>query len=91
MTETLTLPSHSTKDEVYAALLRQIEAVIADADDLIANLANVRCDAETGFQFSLGGLLSHDGAAPVDARPFSGPARLRLHFFRKRCLWRSRA
>ena len=41
MTETLTLPSHSVKDEMYAALLPQIEAVIAGVDDLIANLANV--------------------------------------------------
>ena len=91
MTEALTLPSHSTRNEIYAALLPQIEAVIADVDDLIANLANVAAILKQTFKFSLGGLLSHDGAAPVDARLFSGPAHLRLHSVRKRCLWRGRA
>jgi L-methionine (R)-S-oxide reductase len=31
----------SSKEELYRPLLEQIEAVIADTDDLIANLANV--------------------------------------------------
>jgi L-methionine (R)-S-oxide reductase len=91
MAETLTLPSHSTKDEIYAALLPQIEAVISGVDDLIANLANVAAMLKQAFNFHWVGFLSHDGPATVDARPFSGPAGLRLHSFRERCLWRSRA
>jgi hypothetical protein len=83
MAETLMLPSHSTKDEIYAAA----------AADRSRNLRNGRShsqsgqcsrDAETGFQFSLGRLLSHDGPEPIDAGPFSGPARRRLHSVRKR-------
>ena len=54
MTETPTLPSHGTRDESYAALLPQIEAVIADVDDLIANLANVAAMLKQAFKFSRG-------------------------------------
>jgi hypothetical protein len=38
MAETLKLPSHSTKDEICAALLPQIEAVIA-----VAPVSQVSC------------------------------------------------
>src|SRR5277367_2689993 len=73
MTETLTLPSHSTKDEIYAALLRQIEAVIADADDLIANLANVAAMLKQAFNFHWIGFYRATAPSLLTLGPFQGP------------------
>ena len=41
MSESISLPVNCSKEEIYRALLPQIEAVISGTDDLIANLANV--------------------------------------------------
>ena len=73
MAETLTLPSHSTKDEIYAALLPQIEAVIADADDLIANLANVAAMLKQSFNFHWVGFYRTTAPHLLTLGPFQGP------------------
>ncbi len=73
MTETLTLPNHSTKDEIYAALLPQIEAVIAGADDLIANLANVAAMLKQAFNFHWVGFYRTTAPHLLTLGPFQGP------------------
>jgi L-methionine (R)-S-oxide reductase len=73
MAETLTLPSHSTKDEIYAALLRQIEAVIAGADDLIANLANVAAILKQTFNFHWVGFYRTTAPYLLTLGPFQSP------------------
>jgi L-methionine (R)-S-oxide reductase len=73
MAETLTLPSHSTKDEIYAALLLQIEAVLAGADDLIANLANVAAMLKQAFNFNWVGFYRTTAPNLLTLGPFQGP------------------
>lgn len=51
MVEVLALPVNSSKEEIYAALVPQIEAVISSTDDLIANLANVAAILKQAFDF----------------------------------------
>jgi L-methionine (R)-S-oxide reductase len=72
MAETLTLPSHSAKDEIYATLLPQIEAVIADADDLIANLANVAAILKQAFNFHWVGFYRTTAPHLLALGPFQG-------------------
>jgi L-methionine (R)-S-oxide reductase len=73
MAETLTLPSHSVKDEMYAALLPQIEAVIAGVDDLIANLANVAAMLKQAFNFHWVGFYRTTAPHRLTLGPFQGP------------------
>ncbi|MBQ5461455.1 MAG: GAF domain-containing protein, partial [Bacteroidaceae bacterium] len=40
-----------TKEEKYEALLKQIESVVADESDLIANMANVASMIHETFHF----------------------------------------
>src|SRR5271170_8465640 len=73
MAETLTLPSHSTKDQIYAALLPRIEAVIADVDDLVANLANVAAMLKQAFNFHWVGFYRATAPHLLTLGPFQGP------------------
>ena len=72
MAELLTLPSHSTKAEIYAALLPEIEAVIASADDLIANLANVAAILKQAFNFDWVGFYRTTAPHLLMLGPFQG-------------------
>jgi hypothetical protein len=51
------LPINSSKEELYSALIQQIEAVIADTDDLIANL--VQPPVEIGDRRATGAQRLH--------------------------------
>jgi L-methionine (R)-S-oxide reductase len=73
MAETLMLPSHSTKDEIYAALLPQVEAVISGVDDLIANLANVAAMLKQAFNFHWVGFYRKTAPRLLTLGPFQGP------------------
>ena len=73
MAETLKLPSYSTKDEIYAALLPQVEAVIADAEDLIANLANEAAILKQTFNFHWVGFYRTTAPSLLTLGPFQGP------------------
>jgi L-methionine (R)-S-oxide reductase len=73
MAETLTLPSHSAKHEIYAALLPQIEAVISGPDDLIANLANVAAILKEAFNFHWVGFYRTTAPHLLTLGPFQGP------------------
>ena len=51
MIETMSIPDAASKSELYAALLPQIEALIAVENDLIANLANIASALHYGMDF----------------------------------------
>lgn len=51
MAETLSIPAGGTREDVYRALLPQIEAVTGTTDDLIANLANIAAILKQAFDF----------------------------------------
>ena len=51
MSENLIIETNASKEEKYATLLPQIEAVIDGEPDLIANMANVASMIQETFQF----------------------------------------
>jgi L-methionine (R)-S-oxide reductase len=64
----------SSKEELYHALLEQIEAVIAGTDDLIANLANVRAILKQAFEkFHWVGFYRTTAPNLLTVGPFQGP------------------
>jgi GAF domain-containing protein len=86
VTETLTLPDTADKAETYAALLPQVEAVIAGEDDLIANLANVAAMLKAAFDFHWVGFYRVLAPGMLVLGPFQGPlACVRIPFGRGVC------
>lgn len=73
MAETLALPVNGGKEDIYAALLPQIEAVISGTDDLIANLANVAAILKQAFDFHWVGFYRAVGPETLVLGPFQGP------------------
>ena len=73
MAETLELPQDGSREEVYAALLPQIEAVVAGVDDLIANLANVAAILKAAFDFHWVGFYRTTAPGLLTLGPFQGP------------------
>ena len=61
-----------TKEEKYEALLKQIESVVADESDLIANMANVASMIHETFHFWWTGFYRVVGDELV-LGPFQGP------------------
>lgn len=72
MSETLHLPLNSGKNELYSALLPQLEALFAGESDLIANLANTAAALKEAFGFLWVGfyLVRED---QLVLGPFQGP------------------
>ena len=73
MAETLELPEGGTREEIYRALLPQIEAVVAGVDDLIANLANVAAILKQAFDFHWVGFYRTTEPGLLMLGPFQGP------------------
>ncbi|MBV9991056.1 MAG: GAF domain-containing protein [Alphaproteobacteria bacterium] len=73
MSETLHLPESGTKQEVYAAILPQIEAVMAGVDDLVANLANIAAILKQAFDFHWVGFYRTAAPGLLMLGPFQGP------------------
>ena len=73
MSETLHVPEGASREEIYAALLPQIEAVIAGVDDLIANLANVAAILKAAFGFHWVGFYRATSPDMLTLGPFQGP------------------
>jgi L-methionine (R)-S-oxide reductase len=65
--------SQLAKDDIYVALLPQIEAVISGADDLIANLANVAAILKQAFNFHWVGFYRTTAPHLLTLGPFQGP------------------
>jgi GAF domain-containing protein len=71
--ETLELPEGGTREEVYRALLPQIEAVTGGVDDLIANLANIAAILKAAFDFHWVGFYRTTEPGLLTLGPFQGP------------------
>jgi len=72
MAETLFLPQSATKEEIYQALLPQVEALITGEQDLVANLANIAAALREAFGFFWVGFYVVQGQELV-LGPFQGP------------------
>jgi GAF domain-containing protein len=85
MVETLFLPQSGTKEEIYQALLPQVEALISGETDLVANLANIAAALREAFGFFWVGFYVVQGQELV-LGPFQGPiACTRIAFGRGVC------
>lgn len=73
MSEELLLPDNATREEMYAAILPQIEAVMAGVDDLIANLANIAAILKQAFSFHWVGFYRTTAPNLLMLGPFQGP------------------
>lgn len=72
MAETLILPQAGSKEEIYQALLPQVEALISGESDLVANLANIAAALREAFGFFWVGFYVVQGQELV-LGPFQGP------------------
>ena len=72
MAETLFLPQAGSKEEIYEALLPQVEALISGEQDLVANLANIAAALREAFGFFWVGFYVVQGQELV-LGPFQGP------------------
>jgi len=72
MSESLYIPVGTSKEEKYLSLLPQIEALITDEEDLVANLANISAALKEAFGFFWVGFYLVKGEALV-LGPFQGP------------------
>ncbi|MBC7892766.1 MAG: GAF domain-containing protein [Sphingobacteriaceae bacterium] len=71
MAETLLLPATTSRRELYASLLPQLEALTSGEPDLIANLANLSAALKQAFGFFwVGFYLVKDGQLVLG--PFQG-------------------
>jgi GAF domain-containing protein len=73
MSEDLHVPEGATREEIYAAILPQIEAVMSGVDDLIANLANIAAILKTAFDFHWVGFYRTTSPKLLMLGPFQGP------------------
>jgi L-methionine (R)-S-oxide reductase len=71
MAEDFVVPSDSPKDERYKLVLRQIQSLMSDEGNLIANLANIAAMLTTVFRFHWVGFYLRDGDELV-VGPFQG-------------------
>uniref|UniRef100_UPI004047693B GAF domain-containing protein n=1 Tax=Algoriphagus sp. TaxID=1872435 RepID=UPI004047693B len=72
MAENLFLPQAGSKEEIYQALLPQVEALISGEQDLVANLANIAASLREAFGFFWVGFYVVQGQELV-LGPFQGP------------------
>ena len=86
MSESISLPVNCSKEEIYRALLPQIEAVISGTDDLIANLANVAAILKHAFNFHWVGFYRTTAPKLLTLGPFQDPlACVRIPFEKGVC------
>ena len=85
MAESLIIPQNADKEQVYKAILPQIEALIENEDDLIANLANISAVLKEAFNFYwVGFYIKKDSHLVLG--PFQGPlACTRIPFHKGVC------
>ncbi len=85
MAESLIIPQNTDKNQVYKAILPQIEALIETEDDLIANLANIAAVLKEAFNFYwVGFYIKKDSQLVLG--PFQGPiACTRIAFHKGVC------
>jgi L-methionine (R)-S-oxide reductase len=71
--ESLTIPQNATKEEIYRALLPQINAVIDGVNDVIANTANIAAILKQAFDFHWVGFYRATSPGILTLGPFQGP------------------
>jgi L-methionine (R)-S-oxide reductase len=72
MADSIAFTASAHRRQIYSELLPQIEALVADEPDLIANLANVAAVLKEAFGFFwVGFYLAKDGQLVLG--PFQGP------------------
>lgn len=87
--------SAGSKEEKYRELLPQIEAVVEDETDLIANMANIASMLHETFGFWWTGFyrvhppLGGTGGKLFDSRSLPRSPCLYTHQERRRCVWHS--
>ena len=72
MAESIYIPQTNSREEVYKALLPQIQSLISNEDDLIANLANTAAVLKEAFDFFWVGFYVTKNNQLV-LGPFQGP------------------
>lgn len=72
MSSAITLPEATDRTSLFNALLPQLEALVADEQDAIANMANVAAALHTAFVWHWVGFYRVDGDTLV-LGPFQGP------------------
>jgi L-methionine (R)-S-oxide reductase len=73
LSEDLHLPENGSREDIYRAILPQIEAVMTGVDDLIANLANVAAILKQAFDFHWVGFYRTTAPDMLMLGPFQGP------------------
>lgn len=73
MAENLVVPQVGTREEVYQAILPQIEALIGPEKNLYANLANISAALKEAFGFFWVGFYLVDSDSELVLGPFQGP------------------
>lgn len=84
MAESIAFSKGAQREQIYAELLPQIEALIADEPDLIANLANVAAVLKS-IRFLLGRFLFNQGRA-IGSRAISRTACVYAFRIRQWCM-----
>ena len=72
MAETLFIPDQASREEMYRSLLPQIQSLVSDEPDVVANLANVAAALREAFAFLWIGFYKVEGKELV-LGPFQGP------------------
>jgi GAF domain-containing protein len=72
MAETLIIPTTTDRKEIYDTLVPQIQSLIEDEPDLVANLANIAAALKQAFGFFWVGFYLTKGNQLV-LGPFQGP------------------
>ena len=72
MSHSIILPSGADKEEIYRALLPQVEALLGDETDAVANMANLAAALREAFDFFWVGFYRVVGDQLV-LGPFQGP------------------
>ena len=72
MAETLLIPQTTVRQEIYASLLPQLDALTSGEPDLIANLANISAALKEAFGFFWVGFYLKKSSQLV-LGPFQGP------------------
>jgi L-methionine (R)-S-oxide reductase len=85
MAENLLIPQTTNRAEIYESIIPQIEALVEDESDLIANLANISAVLKEAFGFFWVGFYLKKGNQLV-LGPFQGPlACTRINFDKGVC------
>jgi len=86
MAENLFIPETTERNEIYEAVIPQIESLISSETDLIANLANVSAALKQAFGFYWVGFYMDNRAGELVLGPFQGPiACTRIRYDRGVC------